>query len=83
MADIPITAEEFRYHLVRIATPEDGPFTPGRATGFGFSPEEVVRALRETPDGAGLEAFFRRLESLRADLDENLDRPNDGLDDSG
>lgn len=66
MADIPITAEEIQYHLVRIAAPEDGPFTPGRAKGLGESPEEVVRILRETPDGAGLKELFRRLESLRA-----------------
>ena len=68
MTDIPITAEEIQYHLVRIATPEDGPFTPGRAKGLGESPEEFVRILRETPDGAGLKELFRRLESLRADF---------------
>ena len=61
MTDIPITAEEVNYHLVRIATPEDGPFSPGRAKGLGLSSEAVIRALRETPDGAGLDAFFRRL----------------------
>ena len=64
MTDIPITAEEVNYHLVRIAAPEDGPFSPGRAKGLGLSSEVVVRALRETPDGAGLDAFFRRLKEL-------------------
>lgn len=64
MTDIPITAEEIRDHLTRIATPEDGPLGPSRATRLGFSSETVLRALRETPDGAGLEVLFRRLRQL-------------------
>ena len=40
MVDIPITAEEINYHLVRIATADDGPFMPGRAKGWGTAPSK-------------------------------------------
>lgn len=75
MADIPITAEEINYHLVRIATADDGPFTRGRAKGWGLAPEAVARILRETPDGVGLQELFRRLEALRRELPDGKESP--------
>jgi hypothetical protein len=70
MSDISVTAEEIRYHLTRIAAPEDGPMRPSRATGLGFSPEAVLRILRETPDGVGLEVLFRRLSQVRPNVED-------------
>jgi hypothetical protein len=50
--------KQIRDELVRVGI-------NGLDVGGGFTPEQLLEALRSTPDGAGGRAFFEKLTTLR------------------